>query len=233
MDPKPLAGQRVAVFVEHKFIPDEVAAYRAGFASLGADVHFASRLWYGEGKPPSPPQPVTFYSDVDPLDEAPWESPHTLQATHDVQAIAVELDKYAAVIMSANYTSVRLRWDALPKPQLADLTAGDIAGFDARRYVQGAPAVRLFEQAMQRKRLVKGALCHGLWVLTPNPHLLRGRRVICHSVVMADVLNCGAEVTLANSGVVVDDDLVTGFSKHEVISFIAAIADRIIALQGA
>ncbi|WP_412159930.1 DJ-1/PfpI family protein, partial [Pantoea sp. SIMBA_079] len=77
---------------------------------------------------------------------------------------------------------------------------------------------------MADKKIVKGALCHGLWLLTPNPQLLRGRKVICHSVVMADIINCGAKITLTPDRVVTDCDLVTGFSKHEALAFLAAIA---------
>jgi putative intracellular protease/amidase len=80
---------------------------------------------------------------------------------------------------------------------------------------------------MADKGVVKGLLCHGLWILTPNPRLLRGRKMICHSVVMADILNCGAEIVLTPDRVVTDEDLVTGFSKHEVLPFIAAIARRV------
>jgi protease I len=225
METKPLAGRRVAVFVEHKFIPEEIEAYRVGFHLLGAEVHFASRIGGSAS--------VTFYSDVDPLDNEPFENPQTLTVRHDVTLIEEQLDTYAAVIMAANYTSVRLRWDRLPKEKLGDLTPADIAAFDARAHVQAPPVVRLFAKAMANKSLVKGALCHGLWVLTPNPRLLDGRRVICHSVVMADVLNCGALIELAPSGVVVDQDLVTGFSKHEVVPFIDAIAAQVVALQGA
>jgi protease I len=47
---------------------------------------------------------------------------------------------------------------------------------------------------------------------------------------MADVLNCGANVVLAPEGVVVDRDLVTGFSKHEVLTFVEAVAGQIAAL---
>ena len=225
METKPLAGKRVAVCVEHKFIPEEIEAYRVGFGRLGAEVHFASRIGGSAS--------VTFYSDVDPLDNDPWEKPHTLTVRHDVTLIEEQLDTYAAIIMAANYTSVRLRWDSLPKEKIGDLTAADIAGFDARAHVQAPPTVRLFARAMVNESLVKGALCHGLWVLTPNAHLLDTRRVICHSVVMADVLNCGALIELTPSGVVVDRDLVTGFSKHEVVPFIEAIAAQVVALQGA
>jgi protease I len=48
-------------------------------------------------------------------------------------------------------------------------------------------------------------------------------------VVLADILNCQAKVTL-NPKVQVDGDLVTGYSKHEVIPFIRAIAQQVAAL---
>lgn len=222
-----LAGKKIAVFVEHKFIPEEVEAYRIGFAVLGGKVEFVSRIWYGDDRPAS----AWFYSDVDPLDNQPWESPHRLEVTCDVSYVDTHLEEYAAIIMSANYTSVRLRWDTLPTPTLQQLTPPDIKAFDARAYVQQPPVVKLFAKAMQNKSVVKGALCHGLWVLTPYPTLLEGRTVICHSVVMADVLNAGANVVLTTEGVVVDDDLVTGFSKHEAIPFVEAVARQIVAVS--
>jgi protease I len=222
MTSAPLSGKRVAVLVESKFIGEEIEAYRHGFAQLGAEVDFVSRLAFDGNLAPS----ATFFSDLDPLDDEPWQSPRVLRVTKDLSLVPA--GNYAALIMSANYTSVRLRWEALPRQSLAQLTDADISAFDARAHVQSPPAVRLFAQAMANKQLVKGALCHGLWLLTPFPELLKGRRVICHSVVMSDVLNCGAQIELSPSGVVVDDDLVTGFSKHEVDAFISRIATRII-----
>jgi len=222
-----LAKKKIAVFVEHKFIPDEIEAYRVGFTVLGAEVEFVSRLWYVDYQPKS----KWFYSDVDPIDDQPWETPHRLEVTRDVSYVDTHLEEYAAIIMSANYTSVRLRWDNLPKSALGQLTPADIKAFDARTYVQQPPVVKLFAKAMQNKCIVKGALCHGLWVLTPHPKLLNGRTVICHSVIMADVLNAGANVVLTTDGVVVDDDLVTGFSKHEAVPFVLAVARQIVTLS--
>lgn len=220
MTEQPLAGKKIAIVVEHKFIPEEIEAYRTGFALLGADVTFVSRLWYGAYQP----QTQTFYSDVDPTDSAPWESPHPLSVHHDLSAI--DPADFAAVIMTANYTSVRLRWDAVPSDQ---------ESLDARAYVQSPPTVQFFAALMRDRRIVKGVLCHGLWILTPHPELLQGRRVTCNMVMMADVLNCGAEIVFDRDAagnpmvakVVVDDDLVTGYSKHEVLQFIAAVSAQI------
>jgi protease I len=207
----PLAGAKIGVLVENKFIPEEVSAYQTGFAILGAEVEFLSRIWYGDYKPES----ATFYSDVDPLDSQPWESPLSIKVRRDIST--VKPGDYAAVIMSANYTSVRLRFS--DRPTTTDL----------RAFVQSAPVVAWFAEAMKNRRVIKGALCHGLWILTPNPDLLKGRNVVCNPVVLADILNCGAHVTLSPK-VVVDSDLVTGYSKHEVLPFIQAIVQQIAGL---
>jgi protease I len=93
--------------------------------------------------------------------------------------------------------------------------------------------VRLFAEAMADPQLIKGALCHGLWILTPRPELLAGRRVICHEVVEADVANAGAEIIASPSNIVVDGDLVTGKSYREAGALADAIAERILALRQA
>ncbi len=208
MEEGPLKGKKIAVLVESEFIPGEIDAYRYGFAALGAEVHFMSRLW---GQPKQ-----TFVSDV----EQAGNTPVTLDVDIDFQNI--NIDDYSAIIMAANYTSVRLRYFQPPpgQPISSDM-------------VKSAPAVELFARAMAKPGLIKGALCHGLWILTPNPELLRGRKVICHEVVLADIVNCGAQYFPANAenqGVVVDGDLVTGRSWHEVLPFILAIAQQIKAL---
>jgi len=206
---QPLTGKKIAVLVESQYVPGEIEAYRYGFGTLGAEVHFMSRLW---GNPR-----LSFVGEV----EQTSQTPQTLDVSIDFQN--VELEDYAAVIMAANYTSVRLRYFAPPEGQPV-----------SPEMVRAAPAVEFFARAMRNPRIVKGPLCHGLWILTPCPELLKGRRVICHEVVLADVLNCGAIYVpqdAQNHGVVVDGDLVTGRSWHEVEPFIQAVARQILALN--
>jgi protease I len=203
-----LEGRKIAVLVESQYIPGEIEAYRYGFGALGAQVDFMSRLWGNKS--------ITFVSEV----EQAGYTPQTLEVEIDFQN--VKLEDYAAVIMAANYTSVRLRYFEPPpgQPVSPDL-------------VRSAPAVQFFARAMQNPRIVKGPLCHGLWILTPNPELLKGRKVICHEVVLADVLNCGAIYVprdAQNGGVVVDGDLVTGHDWHVVQPFVQAITQQILAL---
>lgn len=209
-----IAGKKIGVVLESKFIPEEINAYRYGFAVLGAEVEFISRLNYGDHRPAS----AAYWSDIDPLDQQPWMSPEQAVATKDISS--VNLDAYSALLMSANSTSVRLRYNDLPGPEQIPVA------FNLRAHLQQAPAVQKFAEAMGRKDVVKGFLCHGLWILTPIPHLLQDRIVVCNEVVAADILNCGATIDMSRR-VITDDDVVTGYSKHEVVEYVQAVAEAI------
>lgn len=192
----PLEGMRVAVLTETEFIPKEMDYYRDHFAALGAAVDFATNLWGASER--------LLVADV-----TTPEVPPTMTVCLDVANLRVS--DYDIVLQSANYTAVRLR----EIPPMG--SHGSVAE------TRDVPAVRFFADAMRDKRIVKGALCHGLWILTPCPELLRGRRVMCHTVVLADVANTGA-VYVANEGeVIVDDDLVTGRSSKNIPEYVDTI----------
>jgi protease I len=204
-----LKGRKIAVLVENMFIPGEIDAYRQGFSALGAEVHLMSNLW-GQEK-------LTFVSTVDQLEKNLEETRKQLQLLDvSIDFRKVNVHDYAAVIMAASYGSVRLRYFEPPpgvpiRPEMA----------------RTAPAVKFFAEAMRDPHIVKGALCHALWLLTPTPELLAGRKVICNEVVLADVVNAGAVYTPSFDDVVVDQDLVTGRTWHQVDRFIVAISEQI------
>jgi protease I len=204
MTDKMLAGKKIAVLVETEFVPEEIKAYQTRFPELGATVHLMSRLW---GNPSA-----RFVSDVD---EVVGEALEYLDVNIDFQN--VDLNEYAAVIMVANYTSVRLRYFQPPEGQPI-----------SPEQTRTAPAVQFFAKAMANPTLVKGLLCHGLWLLTPMPELLKGRKVICHEVVLADIINAGAIYVPSPTNIVVDGDMVTGRSARDVNTFIDAIANQIV-----
>jgi len=197
---KPLTGKKVAVLTEHEFIPEEMDYYRIGFQVLGAEVEFLTSLW---GNPDR-----TLVADVtDPV------VPRTMKVTIDVASCRA--DDYAIVIQAANYTAVRLR--EIPP----------MGSFGSPEETRKAPAVRFFADAMRNKQIIKGAMCHGLWILTPYPELLKGRRVICHTVVLADIHNAGA--TYVPEYVVVDDDLVTARSAANLKEYFEALVNAALA----
>jgi protease I len=186
---QPLAGKKVAVLVETEYIADEIEGYLTRFAALGAEVHLMAHLW---GK-----ERLHLVCDIDSPDR-PVSSLHTLWVDREVADARAE--DYAIIIQSANYTAVRLR----EIPPMHSLGSPE--------EVTKPPAVRFFAEAMRNTRIVKGAMCHGLWILTPHPELMKGRKVICHTVVLADIINAGATFVPDKSEVVVDDDLVTARS---------------------
>jgi len=205
---KPLCNHKIAVLIESQYIPSELKDYEDYFTGAGADVQFMSCLG---GDPER-----TYISEVED-DLSKVTDLESLKRIQENKTVTIDLarfflnqsdpkrlrlEDYSAIIMSANYTSVRLRW--------------------------WAQAVELFATAMQDRRIIKGALCHGLWILTPRPDLMSGRKVICHEVVQADIQNAGAVVTPTQSGIVIDDDLVTGKSYKEATAMAEAIAGQIL-----
>jgi putative intracellular protease/amidase/mannose/cellobiose epimerase-like protein (N-acyl-D-glucosamine 2-epimerase family) len=126
----------------------------------------------------------------------------------DLEAIDDErLSQFSALIVPAGMVSDRLRFteDVNELP----------------------PAVQLLQRAFAKPEVLKGVICHGLWLAAPVPELVRGRRVTCHNNLVADVRNMGAVYT--DQDVVVDGDLVTGRTVHECHEFARMIIDLLAA----
>lgn len=213
MTDKPLTGKKIAVIVESQYIPGEIKIYQQRFAAYGATVDLVSRLW-GNAK-------LRFYSTVEPDDQGAAPAVEWLEVSKDFDSVNV--DDYAAVVMAANYTSVRLRYSE------REINTGNAA-----EVARNTPAARFFRRAMENPGIIKGAPCHALWLLTPSPDILAGRKVICNPVVLADVVNAGAIYTPCPPGtppekqVVIDRDLVTNNSWHASEALVDAIRDLIL-----
>jgi deglycase len=106
--------------------------------------------------------------------------------------------------------------------------AGMVA--DRLRYTEDvnkiSPATEFLKRAFAERSILKGIICHGMWLVAPVPELVRGRRVTAHNNLIGDVKNMGAIYT--NEDVVVDGDLVTGrtgghchFFAHRIIDMLA------------
>ena len=70
------------------------------------------------------------------------------------------------------------------------------------------PATEFLARAFAEKDVIKGIICHGMWLVAPLPELVRGRPVVAHNNLHGDVVNMGAIYT--DQDVVIDGDLVTG-----------------------
>jgi protease I len=181
-----LQGKAVAVLIDTEYIKDEVEHYQKFFSNLGARVDFLSLLWGAKEK--------KIICDITDADN-PERQIHTMVVTKDVKDY--KPDDYAIVLVAANYVACRLR----EIPPMHSLGSIEELGTP--------PAVRFFAEAMRNKQIVKGTLCHSLWLLTPVPELLKGRKVTCHTVVLADVHNAGAIFVPDPTHVVTDHDLVS------------------------
>jgi protease I len=70
------------------------------------------------------------------------------------------------------------------------------------------PATVFLQRAFAEKQVIKGIICHGMWLVAPSPELVRGRRVVVHNNLLGDAKNMGA--IYVDEDVVVDGpDLVT------------------------
>ena len=203
---KILEGKKVAVLVETEYIPEEVNYYQEFFTKHGAQVDFLTYLW-------GAPERV-LVSDVDSVDK-PLQSMLVKNEVADANP-----NDYAIVLCAANYVACRLR-EIPPMGSLADPSL-----------LRSPAAVRFMASAMMNPQIVKGALCHALWILTPVPELLRGRKVICHTVVLADVVNAGGIYVPDETHVVVDHDLVTGRSAADLELYTETILETYSKLKG-
>jgi protease I len=83
---------------------------------------------------------------------------------------------------------------------------------DRLRYTEDVnripPATELLRRAFAEPSVLKGIICHGMWLVAPASELVRGRKVTVHNNLLGDARNMGAEYVDAD--VVVDGDLVTG-----------------------
>ena len=83
---------------------------------------------------------------------------------------------------------------------------------DRLRYTEDVaklpPATEFLKRAFAEPGVLKGIICHGMWLAAPAPEMVRGRHVVAHNNLLGDVRNMGA--VYVDEDVVVDGDLVTG-----------------------
>jgi protease I len=100
---------------------------------------------------------------------------------------------------------------------------------DRLRYTEDVhrlpPATEFLRRAFAEPGVLKGIICHGMWLAAPLPELVRGRRVTCHNNLIGDARNMGAIYT--DEDLVVDGDLVTARTGRHCHLFAHQIIDMI------
>ncbi|MFA8450151.1 MAG: DJ-1/PfpI family protein [Bacteroidales bacterium] len=206
MNKKLLTGKKIAVLLEAEFIPSEINYYAEFFSALGAEIYLMSHLRGQKEK--------TFVSDIHGPD----------CKFKDIKTITIKTDvhfeipsKYDAILVASHHCSARLREIHMPDSPFENTN------------VKVSTAVHFFGEAMKNNQIVKGALGHALWILTPRKELLEKRKVTCNSIILADVLNAGGNYV--DDNVVTDNDLVTGKSIEYIKEYCYAISQTIIRKQ--
>jgi protease I len=102
---------------------------------------------------------------------------------------------------------------------------------DRLRYTEDVtktpPATEFLRRAFAAPGVLKGIICHGMWLVAPCPELVRGRPVVAHNNLIGDARNMGAEYV--DQDVVVDgDDLITGRTGQHAHLFARKIIDTLI-----
>jgi protease I len=100
---------------------------------------------------------------------------------------------------------------------------------DRLRYTEDVgklpPATEFLRRAFAEKTILKGIICHGMWLVSPAAEMVRGRKVTVHNNLIGDAKNYGAVYT--NEDVVVDGDLVTGRTGAHCHLFARTIIDML------
>jgi protease I len=113
------------------------------------------------------------------------------------------LKSYSAIIVPSGMVSDRLRYTE-----------------DVNKL---SPATTFLKRAFAEKQIIKGILCHGMWLVASAPELVRGRKVVVHNNLVGDARNMGAVYT--DQDVVVDGDLVTARTGGHCHLFARKIID--------
>jgi len=113
-------------------------------------------------------------------------APFTCRESFECMSDA-DIASFSAIIVPAGMVADRLRYTE-----------------DVRRL---PPAVEFLKRAFANKDVLKGIICHGMWLVAPVPELVRGRKVVVHNNLLGDARNMGA--VYVDEDVVVDGDLVT------------------------
>lgn len=116
-----------------------------------------------------------------------------------------ELATYSAIIVPSAMVSDRLRYTE-----------------DVNKI---PPATEFLKRAFANQNIIKGIICHGMWLVAPAPELVRGRPVVVHNNLIADARNMGAIYT--DQDVVVDGDLVTARTGGHCHLFARTIIDML------
>lgn len=115
------------------------------------------------------------------------------------------LREYAAIIAPAGYVSDYLLYSEKPK--------------------EISPACAFVKKVMGEKSIVKGFICHSLWIAAPVKEAFAGRKVTCHNNIISHVENAGMVYT--DKDIAIDGDLITARTGGHHAAFAKTIIQNL------
>lgn len=192
-----LQGKKIGILIEGDYYEPEIWYYKLRFAEEGAEVHFLTRMW-------GQTSDVMASGFKGHEFHIPFTHVSSVESFEDIDDEI--LKSYAAFIVPAGMVSDRLRYTE------------DINKLP--------PACEFLKRAFAEKSVIKGIICHGMWLLAPVPELVKGRKAVVHNNLFGDAKNMG--IDYVDEDVVVDNDLVTGRTgghchlfAHKIIDILA------------
>ena len=170
---------------------------------------FEQEIWYYNFRFPEEGAEVHYLTRLWGNESITFQG-HELKAPFEVRESFEDMDdatlrSYDAIIVPSGMVSDRLRFTT----DLGELP----------------PASAFLKRAFAEPDVLKGIICHGLWLCAPIREVLEGRRLVCHTNLHGDAQAYGAR--FVDEDVVEDGDLVTGRSGGHAHLFARRIIDRL------
>lgn len=146
-----------------------------------------------------------------------WGQPKLTFLDHEYKTIPIEVTKsfedisdeelktYSAIIVPSGIVSDRLRYTE------------DISKLP--------PACKFMKRVFAENSILKGIICHGLWLMSPICEIIKGRKVTTSNNLISDAKNMGAEYI--DEDLVVERDLVTARTGNCCNVFASKIIEMI------
>ena len=129
-----------------------------------------------------------------------------MECTESFEHISdAELQSYSAIIIPSGMVADRLRYTE-----------------DTKKI---PPASLFMKRAFAEKKIIKGIICHGMWLMAPVIEVIRGRKVTVHNNLIGDAKAYG--LNYEDSDLVEDGDLITARTGGHCHLLARAIINRI------
>lgn len=121
-----------------------------------------------------------------------------------------QLKEFAAIIVPAGYVADYLLYSEKP--------------------CEISPAAAFIARVMKEKKIVKGFICHSLWLAGPIKESFAGRVATCHNNIISHVKNVG--VHYVDRDIRKDEDMITARTGGDYAAFARMIIDTLKGKEG-